>query len=261
MWLEFPRSSQEALDHVFATCAKQQSCRDAFPKIAQEFSALMKRLTEKPVNIKLTKADTNQEVEVPIDAEVLRGYVASALFSASRIHDLPLLIHLAHAGDYQILARKLASRGESGIPKGIYLSIVCSEEMQFDPAAVPSATAGTFIGEFRLEREILACSEWMRGWLPENYWTPVQSDVPALILSGALDHATPPRYGERATRSLANSRHIVLPNRGHNDTDPCVSEIIESFIKTRELKGLDTSCLAETKDLTFALRAEELNPN
>ncbi len=160
MWLEYPRNSQQALEQAFAACARQQGCRDAFPNLAQEFSALLERLAEKPVKVKVS------ESEIPIDAEILRFFVTSVLYSAERIHDLPLLIHLAHAGDYQPLARKLASRGEggSGIPKGVYLSIVCSEELpQFDPAALPAAAAGTFLGEFRLGREILACKEWPRG--------------------------------------------------------------------------------------------------
>jgi len=259
MWLEFPRSSQQALELAFAACARQQGCHDAFPNLAQEFSTLLKRLAEKPVKVKVRKPETRLEVEVPIDAEILRGFVFSVLYSAERIHDLPLLIHLAHAGDYQPLARKLASRGESGIPKGIYLSIVCSEEIPlFDPAALPAATADTFVGGFRLGREVLACREWVRGWLPKDYWAPVPSNVPALILAGALDHVTPPRFGERVARSLTNARPLVLPNRGHNDTDPCVSGMIQAFVTAGGLAGLDTSCLAKTEDLSFALRADEL---
>ncbi len=98
----------------------------------------------------------------------------------------------------------------------------------------------------------------MRGWLPKDYWAPIQSNVPALILTGALDHATPPRYGERMARSLTNARHLVLPNRGHNVTDPCVSEMIQTFVTAGGFAGLDTSCLAKTEDLSFALRADEL---
>jgi pimeloyl-ACP methyl ester carboxylesterase len=259
MWLEVPRSSQQALEQVFAACARQPGCHGAFPSLAQEFSALLQRLAEKPAQAKVSQPETRLEVEVSIDAEILRGFVFSVLYSAERIHDLPLLIHLAHAGEYQPLARKLASRGESGIPKGIYLSIVCSEEIpQFDAAALPAAAAGTFLGAFRVGREILACREWVRGWLPESYRAPVQSNVPALLLTGALDHATPPRYGERVARSLPNGRHLLLPNRGHNDMDPCVSEIIEAFVTAGGVEGLNTSCLEKTEDLSFALRAGEL---
>ena len=259
MWLEYPRSSQQALDNAFAACARQQGCHDAFPNVAEEFSTLLKRLAEKPVKVKVSTSPTSQEVEVPIDAEILRGFVVRVLYSAERIHDLPLLVHLAHAGDYQPLARRLASRDEGWIPKGVYLSIVCSEEIpKFDAAAVPAAAAGTFMGELRLGRDVLACGEWVRGWLPRDYRAPVRSSVPVLLLTGALDHATPPPYGERVARSLANARHLVMPGRGHNDTDPCVSEIIQAFVTAGRLEGLDASCLSKTEELSFALRADEL---
>jgi pimeloyl-ACP methyl ester carboxylesterase len=260
MWLEAPRSTQRALDLAFVTCARQQSCHDAFPNLAPEFRTLLTRLTEKPVKVKVkvAKPETSQEVEVPIDAEILRGFVVRVLFSAERIHDLPLLIHLAHAGDYQPLARRLASKEESGIPKGVYLSIVCNEEMHFDAAALPAAAAGTFMGEFRVGRELLACGEWVRGWLPKDYWAPVESSVPALILTGALDPVTPPPYGERVARSFTNERHLILPSRSHNDTDPCVAEMEQAFVTAGRLEGLDTNCLAKTEDLSFALRADEL---
>ena len=258
MWLEVPRSTQQALDLAFAACARQPGCHDAFPNLAEEFSALLKRLAEKPVKVKVGKPETSQEEEVPIDAEILRVFVLRMLYSAERIHDLPLLIHLAYAGDYQPLARRLAVKGENEIPKGVYLSIVCNEEMHFDAAAMPAAAAGTFMGEFRLRRELLACGEWVRGRLPKDYWAPVQSNVPALILTGALDLATPPRYGERAARSFTNGRHLVLPSRSHNDTDPCIAGMEQAFVTAGRLEGLDTSCLAKTEDLSFALRADEL---
>jgi pimeloyl-ACP methyl ester carboxylesterase len=258
MWLEYPRNSQQALDQAFAICEGQKGCHDAFPNLTQEFSALLKRLTEKPAKVNVRNPETKQEVEVPIDAEILREFVSRVLFSAERIHDLPLVIHLAHAGNYEPLARKLAPMGDSGIPKGVYLSIVCSEEMHFDPAALPAAAEGTFLGEFRLGRDVRACGEWVRGSLPKDYWTPVRSNVPALLMNGALDHVTPPRYGERVARSFTNARHIVLPNRGHNDTDPCVAGIVQSFVAAGSLQDLDTSCLAKTEDLSFALHPDEL---
>jgi pimeloyl-ACP methyl ester carboxylesterase len=259
MWLEYPRSSQQALDRVFAACARQLACYGAFPDLENEFSSLLERLAEKPVKVKATPPEGGPEVEVSIDDQVLRDFVSKVLYSAERIHDFPLLTHLAAQGDFQILAGRLASKEESGIPKGIYLSIVCSEDMHFDPAALPRATAGTFMGGLRVGRDVAACREWPRGWLPPGFWTPVKSNVPTLVLNGALDSATPPRYGERVAKTLSNARRFALPNRGHNDTDPCVCGMIESFIIKGNLGGLDASCLAKTEDLSFALNREQLS--
>jgi hypothetical protein len=79
-----------------------------------------------------------------------------------------------------------------------------------------------------------------------------------LVLTGALDDVTPPRYGEKAARSFTNAHTLVLPNRSHNDIDPCVSGIITDFVNAGSAKNLDSSCLAKTEDLSFALRADQL---
>jgi pimeloyl-ACP methyl ester carboxylesterase len=258
MWLEYPRSAEQALDRVFAACAQQPTCHAAVPKLEKEFRILLKRLAETPAKLKVSPLETGPPVEVTIDDEVLRDFVSKVLFSASRIHDLPLLIHLAYKGDYQLLAIRVASNEPGNIPKGIYLSIVCSENMQIDPAALTAATAGTFMGGLRVGRDVRACREWPRGWLPQNFWDPVKSSVPALVLNGSLDHVTPPSYGERVARSLTNSRRLVLPNRGHNDTDPCVCGIIENFIFAGRLESLDWSCLGKSDDLSFAVKREQL---
>ena len=84
--------------------------------------------------------------------------------------------------------------------------------------------------------------------------------MPTLLIThpACLDHLTPPRYGEHVARSLAHARHLVLPQREHNDTDPCVNGMIEAFMIAGSLTGLDTSCLAKTEDLSFALQRDQL---
>jgi pimeloyl-ACP methyl ester carboxylesterase len=257
MWLEYARSAEKALDRVFAACAQQPPCHTAFPKLETEFRILLNRLAETPAKLKVSPLEAGPAVEVTIDDEVLRDFVSKVLFSASRIHDLPLLLHLAYQRDYQLLAMRVASNEPSNIPKGIYLSIVCSENMHFEPAALAAATAGTFMGGLRVGRDLRACREWPQGWLPQGFWDPVKSNVPALLLNGSLDHVTPPRYGEHVAQSLTKSRHLVLPNRGHNDTDPCVCGIIEKFIAAGRPQGLDSSCLEKSDDLSFALQREQ----
>jgi pimeloyl-ACP methyl ester carboxylesterase len=259
VWLEYPKSAQQALDHVFNTCAQQKSCHDAFPNLPNEFRVVMKRLADKPIHVKTKEAESGEDVDVLIDSEVLAVFVSRVLYSAERIHDLPLMIHLAYSGDYQPLAKKLAVKPDTSIPKGVYLSIVCAEEIpKFNPADLAAASAVSFLGSFRITREVLACKQWPQGWLPKDYRAPVKSDAPALVMNGSLDHVTPPRYGQHVAQSLTNSKHLILPNRGHNDTDPCVAGIVTAFISAGNLNGLDTSCLAKTEDLSFALRVEEL---
>jgi pimeloyl-ACP methyl ester carboxylesterase len=122
---------------------------------------------------------------------------------------------------------------------------------------VPAAVAGTFLGGFRLMREISACGEWVRGTLPPRFFAPVASNVPALVMNGELDHLTPPRYGKHVAQSLARARHLVLPHRGHNDVDECITGMIEAFVAAGDAAKIDASCLAKTEELSFAVKRDE----
>ena len=260
MWLEIPRSMQHALDEVFSACRGQQACHSAFPRLAEEFDALLQQLADKPVKVEVAGPKKGEHVAITLDAEVLGAFVTSALFGADRIHDLPLLIHLAAKGDRSPIARRLAEiyREPNEVPNGVYYSIICNEELHFDATALAAAVAGTFMGGLRIDRDLLACRQWPHGWEPKNYWAPVVSAVPALVMTGSLDAVTPPRYGARAAKSLSNARVLLLPGRGHNDADPCVLQIDADFITAGSAGAIDIRCLAETPPQSFALRPAEL---
>lgn len=74
-----------------------------------------------------------------------------------------------------------------------------------------------------------------------------------LLLSGDLDPVTPSHFGEDARKSFPNSLHLVLPG-GHVSDNPCVEALMEKFLDTGSVKGLDTSCVAKTKLPPFALK-------
>jgi hypothetical protein len=238
MWLEGPHNGQSTLEQLFVAAR-------SFPELAKEFAALLARLDEKPA--------------AGVDGRSVRDFVWRSLYSVERMHDLPLLIHLAYGGDLAPLAARVAPKGDSGIPKGVYFSIVCNEDIpRFDPNAVEAAAAGSFWGAARVQRDVSACREWPRGWLPPGFAAPIVSDAPVLLLDGALDHVTPPRYAERVARTLAHARNLTLPRRGHEDVDPCVTGLIETFVLAGDASKLDTSCLAKTPQLSFAAKREEL---
>jgi len=74
-----------------------------------------------------------------------------------------------------------------------------------------------------------------------------------LAVVGELDHTTPPRYAHAIARGFPSGRVVVLPGRGHNDVDGCVSGMIESFVRTGQAALVDTGCASAPKPLSFRL--------
>ena len=87
-------------------------------------------------------------------------------------------------------------------------------------------TRGAFIGDGRVRDQMAACERWPRGTLPADFGRLGRSDVPALLISGRYDPATPAAYGEEVAREhLPNSRHLVLAIAGPSAFEGCVDRV------------------------------------
>ncbi len=71
----------------------------------------------------------------------------------------------------------------------------------------------------------------------------MRSSVPVLMLSGADDPATDPRYATRQLAYLSHGRQIIVPNGGHINDDPCLEGLEVRFVQTSSTAGLDAACV------------------
>jgi pimeloyl-ACP methyl ester carboxylesterase len=96
-----------------------------------------------------------------------------------------------------------------------------------------------------LATKVLAvCDVWPRGAQPREATEPVQSNVPALLLSGGLDPVTPPAYAEQVAKTLTNSRHIVAAGYGHIvSPHVCGPRLIAAFVDRADFDTLPQSCI------------------
>ena len=81
---------------------------------------------------------------------------------------------------------------------------------------------------------------------------PVQSSVPALLLSGNFDPITPPSYAVLAEATLSDAFSYVLPHVGHGvlRSDRCAVRIATEFID-EPLNEPDSSCINTTRAIEF----------
>ncbi len=249
MPLFFAYDAQHAFDRVAADCAADPACAAAYPDLEGDLAAVIDRLREGPAGVEIRTENDGPPVEVPFSLGDFGYSIRGMLYSSDQTASLPGFLHVAAtAGNLRPFAqayyRRSASLGD-GLANGMYLSVVCSEDVPFitDDLAF-RWTAGTFLGDYLIHEYRRACDLWDRGEIPADYHRPVRSDVPVLVLSGARDPSTPPRWGERAVRGLSNARHVVFPFGGHGNGDtPCGAEIIRAFLAGAEPSSLAASCV------------------
>jgi pimeloyl-ACP methyl ester carboxylesterase len=257
MWLDLARSAQDVLDKVLSECQAQAACRAAYPDIRRELDTALDRLARTPATVSVEKSDGSMAKATFSDRQ-FRDLLSAAMYTARGMGDVPHFIHALFNGDYAPVAAILAEEAppDAAAPRGLFLSLLCTESIpKVDPAAIPAATAATFVGDFPIRAQLRVCGEWPRANLPEGFWKPVHAAVPLLALVGALDHTTPPRYAQSIVRGFPNGRAIVLPGRGHNDIDSCVAGLIESFVRDGRSQAVDAACAAREEPLRFRMPA------
>jgi pimeloyl-ACP methyl ester carboxylesterase len=134
----------------------------------------------------------------------------------------------------------------------MFYAVTCTE----DAPLISGETAierseGSIFGDRTVEFAEI-CADWPKGRVSDVFRTPVRSDVPVLILSGAADPITPPHHAEEVAEGLANELHLVFPGMGHgNLMTRCSINIFKDFIETASTQGLDTSCLGGVRPPPF----------
>ncbi|MBS2011425.1 MAG: alpha/beta fold hydrolase [Deltaproteobacteria bacterium] len=254
--LSVAKDGQRALDRLFDDCEKDAECNRAFPDLRARFAAHLALLREHPVETKLTHPLTGAPTPVTIRASGLAGVVRALLYVPELSSLLPLTIDRAIKGDYGPLAAQAwAFRSATDTATGLFLSVVCAEDVPFvKPEQIPAETRGTFLGDELVVQTLAACKVWPRGQVDADFRKPVRSNVPALILSGELDPVTPPSYGEEAKRDLPNGEHRIVSGLAHGATRPgCVGGLIADFLKAGSARGLDPDCLRAKRRPPFAV--------
>ena len=266
-----------ALKALFAACAADLACHDAFPALEDEFRRALDRLGPSGDPATGTGAEgsritvphpfTGEPESVVLTPQTFGGLLRNILYSPELSRVIPWIIHRAADGDYRPLvgvSSFLQSASGDSMTLGGSLAIFCAEELGRAGDSEPDDTEPddtepdeeTLIGHALLDGLRNACSVWPKTTVPALYAEPIGSDAPALVLSGEVDPITPPQWGEAMTRLLPNGRHLVAPATGHNVSPVgCAADLIAQFIDQANAQVLDPSCLDTIERPSFFIDA------
>jgi pimeloyl-ACP methyl ester carboxylesterase len=245
--------AQRSIEMIIERCESDPGCNAEFPNLKQSFQSLITRLDRAPVEV---------ELDHPIDGEPTRLVLTKQIF-ANTIHFMsytpeitsliPLMVQAAYErDDFQpIAAQYLSSTAlvAESISAGMRFSVICAEDVPFYDDE--SASDG-YLGDFIVETFRAACESWPRGEIPANFKEAVNSEIPALLISGEADPVTPPSNGAQAAEHLPNSLHLVAPGMGHiNLFRGCIHRLAFDFIEAGSAEGLDTSCVEAIDPMPF----------
>jgi pimeloyl-ACP methyl ester carboxylesterase len=259
--LTFAADAQAALDRLLSECQRTPDCAEAFPRIRAEAASVIERFAREPVRAQVRDPDGDGLADVAVSKNLLGEVLQWMLYTPPEARRIPALLHRVASGDASVVAeRALGIRrtvmDASGM--GLYLSVMCAEDLpRIDPAAAAASAEGTFLGDYRYREQKAACVEWPQVAVGADFYAPIDSRVPNLVLSGELDPVTPPRLGDSIGSHFTNGVHLYVPYGGHSFDGlapvSCLSQIRRDFIERGTANGLDTGCLDQLRPPPFEM--------
>jgi pimeloyl-ACP methyl ester carboxylesterase len=244
-----------ALDHLFERCERESACAAAYPDLGATFIATVVRLDQEPVLL-------DDEEGTELDGIGFADAVISGLGQSHVIPLIPAWITAIAAGDDEPLEGLIERIGYGhellDDSEPLFYLIECAEEIahsalvDVDPADVV-AVLGVDENDLAAVSQadvvagtVAACEVWSPAPADAIEDEPVRSDVPALVLAGGFDPATPPWWAERVVATLTRATLVELPTLGHDTIDAhwCPREVFEAFIDA-PTEAVDTSCVTD----------------
>ena len=245
--------SDRAIHLLFDDCEQDKYCKKAYPNLKQDFHDVLNSFGTEGKKITLLNANTGKPEEIIITRNNFANAILGILYVPDFSRVIPTIIEQAKQDNYQALSALSAAFGDPGISVGAQLSILCSEDLsriyqsEFDASSKNGFAGSSF---FRLFQN--SCSVWPKASLPTIYTQSLKSELPTLLLSGAIDPITPPRWGDKMAEYMTNSLHLVAANTGHNVAPKgCASKLMAQFINEATFENIDGSCLDKIQRPSF----------
>lgn len=238
----FAPNAHRAFSAFFRECATDTFCDQTYPDLEDTFYGIVDELNTNPVTL------TSRQGDLFVDGGDFLNMLYSALYRATDLDLVPLLIYRANAGYLGMLAELFLVPDQSHISWGVHYSVLCHDDVAFETykeamalsTDLPTPVADFFVSPFIFE----LCESWPAGKAQPIDNEPVFSDIPTLLLAGRYDPITPPTWAKLAAQTLSNSFYLEFPDRGHGVlyADRCGLEIGLAFLDNPTAEP-DAACL------------------
>ena len=258
---ELPRSADNAFSKLFNSCQEEEACSQAYPDLERVFFKTVDLLNQLPTHLQLTHPKTQQKYKIILDGDTFQTALFRLLYATPFLPALPKLIHDVSNGDYDFFSTILSLLVfDDSTSIGMFFSVICAEYSEFSPTTTDIRPHIAQEKSREAANLLKVCSLWKVKHLTPSMNTPVKSDIPTLMLSGAFDPITPESFALSAAQTLTRSYSFTFPNVGHGVmlSGECQDQIIDEFLQN-PLKPPEASCLISLNPPQFYTSATVIN--
>ncbi|MBK8048033.1 MAG: alpha/beta fold hydrolase [Anaerolineales bacterium] len=243
----------ESFGRVFNACAADEACNALYPDLEAKLAKAMAALKANPASFTLSDGKGGG-VDLKVDDTLAMNALFLNLYLSGGFASIPDIVTKLSEGDYTPLNATIPFYfANSSVARGMHLAIACSDDPvgSVDDLNLDVADAYKALILDDADSYLTACPMLGVPHMPDSSDELVKSDVPALLLQGGLDPATPVEGGNNVQTGLPNSYNIVVPAGSHiQSNSDCILNIMAAFMADPRAEP-DTSCIDQS--IKFAL--------
>lgn len=263
------------LTHIFQSCAADAACHAAYPDPDKALADLKAKLDAHPFSYQGQPygwMDWSGELLDNLYADGYAGEVPFLVYDMLGKTDAQFQADMAaraqadeaymNQRDADLgatdLGREVQKRmaadtdpGAAEMAGGMYLSVVCSDYVQYESLDEALALEAKIRPAFREDARVRdiwdACKPWPTRPKAADVWTAVVSDQPVLAIGGSYDPATPVPWRDLAASTLSQSEKVTMKAGAHGALDACAMTMKLAFYAGTPV---DSAC-ADAQVLSF----------
>jgi len=238
--VKMPSEGDRQIERISALVAKDPAWSKLVPDFKSLVARAMKKLEAQPA-----------PVEFEVSGAMVKNSVGRFGLSHLLCRDLgdtrdfpwfPMLFHTIDQGDYRFLSRIAQRRYTQYLPGVSLMTVVCDYVSGASPSrdtASAKEAETALLGDAMNAFSVDMGKEFMLKVLPDEFRSPIRTDVQTLFISGTLDWNTQPHQAEEVRKTFSQSEHLVIENAGHEDmlTHPQVSDQILGYLQGKSTAG------------------------
>lgn len=255
-------SVDRALQGVLDECADDPVCASKYPNLNQTLDELNRELHESPIRADIFHPLTGEPDELLLTRDKVLGILRLSMYSPATRSLLPLAIQQAAQGIFQPMLGLYSLMLENiDMAAGMHNAVVCAEDLHRIDDNLKTAIKGSYMASSLYQQIRDACSVWPSNLARDDFFQPVASDIPTLLLSGELDPATPPDWGTMAMTKMTNARHLIAPHASHGvASQTCGNRLVAELVENGDIENIEGDCLEDTSAKEFYLNPSSAQP-
>ena len=230
--VKLPGYSQRQIDALVRLIEDDPEASRLYPDVKGTMQQVLDRLEQQPVTIEFLPADGGQPARLMVGRPELERATVRMLRDPSTLVAVPSFYERLAGGDYFPLSRGLEASFEmEAMSEAMDAASGMSEERR---RRFLREDESTLLGGVDQLGNAMTAEALGVPLLPDEFRSPVRSEIPALFISGTLDGRTPVGNAEEVLEGFPNGVHLVIENAGHSDplflSSPRIKDVMLAFM-------------------------------